>query len=169
MKSSTIVALAIAAGCIGADAIAQTADTPDAHVAAAKTAAGPDPHRAVQRPVFDRKHLAARGAAARSAGGRAAPAGPPERSTWHAEPVKVFDNLYLRRHDRVLRLGGQDLGRDHPARHDLRLLDRGRSRRRAEEARASTRRRSSTRWSATATSTISAARSTCRSTSAPRS
>ena len=23
------------------------------------------------------------------------PAGPPERSTWHAEPVKVFDNLYF--------------------------------------------------------------------------
>src|SRR4029078_4445428 len=23
------------------------------------------------------------------------PAGPPDRSTWHAEPVKVFDNLYF--------------------------------------------------------------------------
>ena len=28
------------------------------------------------------------------AGGAGAPAGPPDRSTWHAEPVKVFDNLY---------------------------------------------------------------------------
>ena len=23
------------------------------------------------------------------------PPGPPDRSTWHAEPVKVFDNLYF--------------------------------------------------------------------------
>jgi hypothetical protein len=43
MKSWTIAfaaALGIAAGFIGADPIAQSADTPDAHVATAKAAAG---------------------------------------------------------------------------------------------------------------------------------
>ena len=40
----------------------------------------------------------------------------------------------LRRPVGVLGLGRDDLGRDHPRRHDLRLLGRRRSRRRAEEA-----------------------------------
>ena len=41
----------------------------------------------------------------------------------------------LRRHDRILGLGDHDVGRDHPARRDLRLLDRRRGHRRIDEAR----------------------------------
>jgi metallo-beta-lactamase class B len=65
-----------------------------AHVAAAKAAAGTD-----FAGVFDRICAEAvpgstgAPAAQRPAGPR--PAGPPPRSDWHAEPVKVFDNLYF--------------------------------------------------------------------------
>src|SRR5436189_14650 len=77
-------------------------DAPDAHLAAAKAAAGDDfqnlfnfqcygPGPGGQRPVP--------GAPAQAKGGGrgAAPRqpGPPDRSTWYAEPVKVFDNLYF--------------------------------------------------------------------------
>jgi metallo-beta-lactamase class B len=77
-------------------------DTPDAHIAAAKAAAGEDfqnlfnfqcygPGPGGQRAAPDTGRAQAGGA--RGAGSR--PQGPPERSTWHAEPVKVFDNLYF--------------------------------------------------------------------------
>ena len=65
-------------------------DTREAHVAAAKAAAGSD-HTA----VFD---LLCTATAAQAAAPAAAPApapGPPARERWHAEPVKVFDNLYF--------------------------------------------------------------------------
>ena len=76
-----------------AGALAQPENRVAAHVAAAKAAAGndfagvftricreaaPDAMPAVERP--------ARGAR---------PPGPPPRESWHAEPVKVFDNLYF--------------------------------------------------------------------------
>ena len=79
-------------------------DTPDAHIAAAKAAAGDDfqnlfnfqcygPGPGGQRaaPGTSAGRGAARGA---GRGGGRAP-GPPDRSTWYAEPVKVFDNLYF--------------------------------------------------------------------------
>jgi len=83
-------------------------DTSDAHFAAAKAAAGEDfqnllnfqcygPGPGGQRtppgaaPAAQAGQGAGRGAG--RGGGRAA--GPPDRSTWHAEPVKVFDNLYF--------------------------------------------------------------------------
>jgi metallo-beta-lactamase class B len=63
--------------------------TPEAHVAVAKTAAGEE-----YQNLFD--FLCAvpgpRGGGARGGGQRQ---GPPDRSTWYAEPVKVFDNLYF--------------------------------------------------------------------------
>ena len=66
-------------------------DTPDAHVAIARTAAGDD-----YRTLFN--FLCAvpgpPAAAPRGAPGAQRP-GPPDRSTWYAEPVKVFDNLYF--------------------------------------------------------------------------
>src|SRR5262247_3927934 len=77
-------------------------DTPEAHVAVAKTAAGED-----YQNLFNflcaapgpRGGGAGAGAGAqRGQGGgqrRGAPQGPPDRSTWYAEPVKVFDNLYF--------------------------------------------------------------------------
>jgi metallo-beta-lactamase class B len=65
-----------------------------AHVAAAKAAAGSDFSGVFSRicteavPTAPAEPRPARGAAPR-------PAGPPPRETWHAEPVKVFDNLYF--------------------------------------------------------------------------
>ena len=67
----------------------------DTHVAAAKAAAGQDhtsifglctapaPASPVTSPTPQRGQRAA-----------TQPPGPPDRSQWHAEPVKVFDNLY---------------------------------------------------------------------------
>ena len=74
-------AAGLAAGLGGASASGQTsADSVEAHVAAAKAAAGKE-HTALLNLC----------------GGPAPPAaqGPPERSQWHTEPVKVFDNLYF--------------------------------------------------------------------------
>src|SRR5262245_25492338 len=67
----------------------------DAHVAAAKAAAGAD-----FAGVFNRICTEAVPPANADAGrsGRAntpRPPGPPPRDSWHAEPVKVFDNLYF--------------------------------------------------------------------------
>ncbi len=95
MKSPAIgllLAVGLAAALGSARVITQPgADTVEAHVAAAKAAAGqehtallglcdaPTPApapRASQSPAAQRK-------------------GPPDRSQWHAEPVKVFDNLYF--------------------------------------------------------------------------
>ena len=66
----------------------QTAGDPaGAHVAAAKAAAGQE-HLA----VFNL--LCATPAPPQNAAPAASP-GPPDRSAWHAEPVRVFDNLYF--------------------------------------------------------------------------
>ena len=92
--------------------LAQDANvTPEAHIAAAKAAAGEDfqnlfnfqcygPGPGGQRPVPGQ----AAGAGAQGGRGGGQPGGraggrgqqgPPDRSTWYAEPVKVFDNLYF--------------------------------------------------------------------------
>jgi metallo-beta-lactamase class B len=79
----------------GASVLAQSnADSVEAHVAAAKAAAGQE-HTA----VFNSLCAAPAPApvpqqAQQPATPRPAPAGPPARSQWHAEPRKVFDNLY---------------------------------------------------------------------------
>jgi metallo-beta-lactamase class B len=85
---------------------AQTAnDTPDAHIAAAKAAAGEDfqnlfnfqcygPGPGGQRPVPGAQRAPGGGRGGGRAGGRG-PQGPPDPATWHVEPVKVFDNLYF--------------------------------------------------------------------------
>src|ERR1700761_2196713 len=77
--------------------------TADEHIAAAKAAAGDDfqnlfnfqcygPGPGGQRPAPG----AGRGQAGVHPAGRGrGPQGPPDRSTWYAEPVKVFDNLYF--------------------------------------------------------------------------
>ena len=77
-------------------------DTPDAHFAAAKEAAGEDfqtlfnfqcygPGPGGQRALA-RAQLA-QGVGQPGRGQRQQ--GPPDRSTWYAEPVRVFDNLYF--------------------------------------------------------------------------
>ena len=73
------------------------ANTSDAHVAAAKAAAGTY-HPALFNSLCSAANLqpsAAPQRGQRAAGPGGAPPGPPDRSTWHAEPVKVFDNLYF--------------------------------------------------------------------------
>jgi len=67
----------------------QAVDTADAHVALARTAAGD-----AYRNLFD---FLCTVPAARFVGppARGRAPGPPERSSWYAEPVKVFDNLYF--------------------------------------------------------------------------
>jgi len=82
------VALAIA----GAAAAAQTGS--DAHVAAAKAAAGTEFAGVFSRICTEAAPSTPRGdARGRAGGGRQQ--GPPPREAWHAEPVKVFDNLYF--------------------------------------------------------------------------
>jgi len=83
--------------------VAQDAvDAPEAHVARAKAAAGDDfqnlfnfqcygPGPGGQRTPPGAAPAAPR---AQGGGGQRRP-GPPDRSTWYAEPVKVFDNLYF--------------------------------------------------------------------------
>jgi metallo-beta-lactamase class B len=73
-------------------------DTPDAHFAAAKAAAGEDFQNLYTFQCTGPGPRAAAGpaaAAGRGPAGGPRPQGPPDRSTWHTEPVKVFDNLYF--------------------------------------------------------------------------
>jgi metallo-beta-lactamase class B len=75
-----------------ANVAGQSADSADAHVAAARAAAGTE-HTAVFNNLCAAPAPApAQPAPAQPAGARAQ--GPPPRSEWHVEPVKVFDNLY---------------------------------------------------------------------------
>jgi metallo-beta-lactamase class B len=89
MKSATVAAL-LAAGL----AAAQTSES-DAHLAAAKAAAGADFAGVYDRicgeavPKTPAEPRPARGSAP------ARPPGPPPRESWHAEPVQVFDQLYF--------------------------------------------------------------------------
>jgi metallo-beta-lactamase class B len=74
----------------------QTAgDTIQAHVMAAKAAAGQE-HTALFETLCAQPAAPAPAAAASTAPLQGAtPPGPPNRALWHAEPVKVFDNLYF--------------------------------------------------------------------------
>jgi metallo-beta-lactamase class B len=67
--------------------LAQTTDPGAAHVATARTAAGSE-----FTAVFDRLCTPPAPPAPAPA---SRPAGPPPRASWHADPVKVFDNLYF--------------------------------------------------------------------------
>ena len=89
LQMITAAAFALAAG--SAVVVAQSkTGAADAHVAAAKAATGQD-------HLFMFNQLCAPPAAPAPA--VAAPAAPqpspPDRSQWHVEPVKVFDNLYF--------------------------------------------------------------------------
>ena len=66
-------------------------DTVDSHVAAARAAAGKDFTALADRLCTP----PARPAAAAATPAPARREGPPPRDSWHAEPVKVFDNLYF--------------------------------------------------------------------------
>jgi metallo-beta-lactamase class B len=89
MATASLV-IAAAAAIAGAQS---TADTADAHVAAARKAAGQE-----HLSVFSSLCSAPAPVPSPAPQGRGAappqPQGPPPRAEWHAEPVKVFDNLY---------------------------------------------------------------------------
>jgi metallo-beta-lactamase class B len=90
------VATLLAVIAAGAGISAQNADA-DAHVAAAKAAAGQD-HTALFTSLCSETPTGpgTRGRGANVAGPRAdAPPAPPARENWHAEPMKVFDNLFF--------------------------------------------------------------------------
>jgi metallo-beta-lactamase class B len=79
-------ALAVAAALGVAGAFAQQANTIDAHLAAAKTAAGFDFTGTLARVCI---------APQTAPGADVRPPPPPDRATWFTEPAKVFDNLYF--------------------------------------------------------------------------
>ncbi|HLI83380.1 MAG TPA: MBL fold metallo-hydrolase [Bryobacteraceae bacterium] len=90
----------IAIGLLAAAVLcAQEASGPaNPRLAAAKAAAGEDFQNLFQFQCYGPgpggTPGAARPAPGRARGGQR-PSGPPDRSTWHADPVKVFDNLYF--------------------------------------------------------------------------
>jgi metallo-beta-lactamase class B len=76
---------------------AQSPADVERHIAAAQVAAGSDHVGLFDRICTEARNVAApRGGGARpgGAGRQAGPPPPPARDTWHAEPAKVFDNLY---------------------------------------------------------------------------
>ena len=84
-----------------AAAAAQSPAEMEKHIAAAKTAAGSDHTGLFDRVCTDARTLANPPAARGGGAGRGAAAGrgggppaPPPRDSWHAEPAKVFDNMY---------------------------------------------------------------------------
>ena len=99
MKSwlvGVVVAGIAAWGLASAGVRAQSSDgRVGAHVAAAKAAAGTD-FAGVFNRICREAAPSAMPPVERPAAQRGArPPGPPARETWHAEPVKVFDNLYF--------------------------------------------------------------------------
>src|SRR5438046_10361125 len=91
--AGSVLATALAIGLGTTTTIGQSSSgAVETHVAAAKKAAGQE-----WAGVFNTTCNAAVPTAAPAARTPAAPRapGPPDRSTWHAEPVKVFDNLYF--------------------------------------------------------------------------
>ena len=97
-----LIAIGVAAGLAGTMVAAQVTGTFESHLAAAKAAAGTE-HKALldrictqveemSKPPAPRPPSPASQASA-SQGPRRQ--GPPPVAEWHAEPVKVFDNLYF--------------------------------------------------------------------------
>jgi metallo-beta-lactamase class B len=78
-----------------AAAVAAQAPNPEVerHVAAARAAAGE--HAAMVDRLCPRPAAAQPAAALRPANRGGGPPAPPARDSWHAEPVKVFDNFYF--------------------------------------------------------------------------
>ena len=69
--------------------------TADEHMAAAEKAAGDDYRAIFTRLCTAPTPTALQGQGQARGGGGRGQQGPPDRSTWYAEPVKVFDNLYF--------------------------------------------------------------------------
>jgi metallo-beta-lactamase class B len=96
MPATLKIAMAVAIAAAFATVHAQNADI-EAHIAKAKAAAGTE-HGVLFTSLCSAEPTGPgtgrRGAAA-VVGQPAVPPGPPAKERWHAEPVKVFDNLYF--------------------------------------------------------------------------
>jgi metallo-beta-lactamase class B len=79
----------------GAAIAASQSGEADAHVAAAKAAAGADFAGVFNRLCTEAVPATTSAADRGARGNTPRPPGPPPRESWHAEPVKVFDNLYF--------------------------------------------------------------------------
>src|SRR5436309_936255 len=89
MRHACAVAVLVAA--LGVLADGQAGDTPESHIATAKAAARDDLTGLFDRTCGSLNPPAAAGRGAAAGGAQATLA----RDNWHAEPVKVFDNLYF--------------------------------------------------------------------------
>lgn len=101
MRFCTTIAIAMALTLfrLSVPSAAQSSDTVDAHIAAARQAAG-------------KEYIALFDTVCKPATTARPPAEAPNRSSWYREPVKVFDNFLL------CRTGGAlGLGSDYPRRH----------------------------------------------------
>jgi metallo-beta-lactamase class B len=90
-----VLSVALVALLVATVAVVAQSAVSEAHIAAAKAAAGTDFAGVFSRicsEAVPRTPPTPRGA---RAGGPPRPAGPPARETWHAEPAQVFDNLYF--------------------------------------------------------------------------
>ena len=88
--------LAVSVAAVAAAGLTPQPSQVEAHLAAAKVAAGAE-FAGVFSRICTEAVSPATSDATRSGRGPGAPrpAGPPPRDTWHAEPVQVFDNLYF--------------------------------------------------------------------------
>ena len=92
--AGVVAAVGVASSLALARASAQSNDSRvEAHVAAARAAAGSDFSGVFSRICTEAVPPSTPPAPRPAAGPR--PPGPPPRSAWHADPVKVFDNLYF--------------------------------------------------------------------------
>ena len=92
--AGVVAAVGVASSLVLARASAQSNDSRvEAHVAAARAAAGSDFSGVFSRICTEAVPPSTPPAPRPAAGPR--PPGPPPRSAWHADPVKVFDNLYF--------------------------------------------------------------------------
>jgi metallo-beta-lactamase class B len=93
---SRLIATGVAVLLAGGVAAAQVAGTFESHMAAAKAAAGREHVALFDRVCTQVQEMSKPPApAAGRGGGGGAQQGPPPVAQWHAEPVKVFDNLYF--------------------------------------------------------------------------
>jgi metallo-beta-lactamase class B len=95
-----LIAFAVAAGLLGTRLGAQSPQaerdaTVTRHIEAARKAAGKE-HTGIFEGICTQfAQPASNRPATPASPGRPRPTGPPDRSTWQTEPIKVFDNLYF--------------------------------------------------------------------------
>ncbi len=97
MTKTMLIAAGVSVALAGIQLHAQVTGTVDSHLAAAKAAAG-TMHTALYDRIckeYEKPLTPPPPAGQGRGGGGGQQAGPPPASQWHAEPAKVFDNLYF--------------------------------------------------------------------------